>query len=65
MAKKKWIQKAIKKPGSFTAWAKRQGYSGATPAAIAAGKRSKNPTVRRRAQLAGTLRKMRRRRKRS
>ena len=32
-SKKRWIQGAIKRPGAFSSWAKRQGYSGATPAA--------------------------------
>jgi len=38
MAKiKKWIQKAIKNPGSFTAWCKRQGYKGVTVECIKKG----------------------------
>lgn len=60
---KNWIQKAVKKPGSFTSWCKRQGFSGVTSACIAKGKRSKNPTVRRRANLASTFRKMNRKKK--
>lgn len=58
MAKRKWIQSAIKKPGSFTAYCKRKGYSGVTQKCIEEGKRSKNPKTRRRAYLAGTLRKI-------
>ena len=56
--KKKWIQGAIKKPGSFTAWCKRQGFKGVTQACIEKGKRSKNPKIRKRANLAQTLRKL-------
>jgi hypothetical protein len=50
---KKWIQGAIKKPGSF------RKYCGGkvTKACIERGKRSPNLTVRRRARLAETLRK--------
>ena len=50
---KKWIQGAIKKPGSF------RKYCGGkvTKACIERGKRSPNPKVRRRAHLAETLRK--------
>lgn len=62
--KKKWIQKANVKKGSFTAWCKRKGFSGATAECIAAGKRSKNATIRRRANLAATFKKMARKRKR-
>ena len=43
---------------------KQQGFPGVTSACIAAGKKSKNPTTRRRANLAQTLRGMRRRRRR-
>ncbi len=60
---KKWIQKAVKKKGAFTAWAKRQGFSGVTKEAIEAGKKSSNTTVRRRAVLAETLIKLSKRRK--
>jgi len=56
--KKKWIQKAIKKPGSFTDWCKKRGYRGATAGCIEEGMRSRNPTIRRRASLARTLRDM-------
>ncbi len=54
---RRWIQKAIKKRGAFTQWCKRRGYSGVTQRCIEEGKRSKNPTTRRRAVLARTLRK--------
>jgi len=30
MSKKRWLQKAIKRPGAATEWCKRRGYSGAT-----------------------------------
>ncbi|QGA72442.1 thymidylate kinase [uncultured virus] len=64
MAKKKrWIQEAIKKPGAFTEWCKRQGFSGATKECIEMGKRSSNPTTRRRAVLAETLKKLAKKRK--
>jgi len=61
--KKKWIQQAIKKPGAFTEWCRRQGFSGATKACIEKGKRSSNPTIRRRAYLAETLKRLAKRRK--
>lgn len=61
--KKKWIKGAIKNPGSFTAYCKRKGYKGVTAACIAEGKRSKDPTIRKRANLAQTLRGMSRKRK--
>ena len=54
---KKWMQKAVKKKGSFTKWCKARGYKGVTSACIAEGKRSKNPTTRKRAILAETFRK--------
>jgi hypothetical protein len=61
--KKKWIQKAGLKKGSFTSWCKRQGFGGTTSACIAAGKRSKNATIRKRANLASTLRRLPRKRR--
>jgi len=59
----RWIQRAIKKPGAFTEWCRRRGYSGVTQACIEEGKRSKDPTTRRRAVLAETLRKISKKRK--
>lgn len=53
--KDKWIQGAIKHPGSFTAWCKKQGFSHATEACIKKGEKSSNPTIRKRATLAKTL----------
>ncbi len=61
---KKWMQRAVKKPGAFTEWCKRRGYSGVTAQCIAEGKRSKNPTTRKRAVLAETFRKTSRKKKR-
>ena len=60
---KKWIQNAIKHPGAFTEWCKKRGYSGVTEACIQEGLRSKNPTIRRRAILARTLKRLAKRRK--
>ena len=57
MAKKKWMQSAVSKPGSFTRWCLAQGFSGVTGECIAKGKKSKNPTTRKRANLAATFRK--------
>ena len=54
---KKWVQKAIKKEGSFTEYCKKRGYKGVTQACINEAKKSKNPKTRRRAILAETLRK--------
>ncbi len=60
--KKKWIPKNLKK-GAFKAYCRRLGYSGVTQECIERGKKSKNPTIRRRAVLAETFRKMSRKRK--
>jgi hypothetical protein len=51
----KWIQNAVKKPGSFDAYCKRQGKNGATAACISKGLHSKNATTKKRAKLAKTL----------
>lgn len=60
MAKKKekWIPRNLKE-GAFTAWCKRQGFNGVTEECIRKGLSSDNPTIRRRANLAKTFRKMR------
>lgn len=60
MARRGWIQKAIKHKGSF------RKYCGGkvTRACIDKGKKSKDPKIRKRAQLAETLAKMRRKKKR-
>ena len=59
---KKWIPKDLKK-GAFTAWCKSQGFGGVTAACIAKGKKSKNPTTRKRATLAQTFKKMAKKRR--
>lgn len=62
MAKKKKplsdVAKKVKE-GTFRAWCQRRGYSKVTSQCIAEGKRSKNPTTRRRANLAATFAKYR------
>lgn len=40
------------KVGSFTAYCKRKGFKGVTPECIAAGKRSKDPAIRKKANFA-------------
>ena len=57
-SKKDWIGKAVKKPGSFTSYCKKKGYKGVTEKCIKEGQKSKNPTTRKRANLAKTFRKM-------
>jgi hypothetical protein len=60
MAKKKWIQEAIKKPGSFTAQAKKAGTTVLQFSRRVAGNPNRYNTVtRKRAALAQTLSKMR------
>jgi len=61
--KKKWIPKNLKK-GAFTTYCRSKGFSGVTSECIQMGKASKNPTTRRRANLAATLRKLPRKKKR-
>ncbi len=51
------MQSAVKKPGAFTEYCKSKGYGGVTAACIAEGKKSKDPTVRKRAVLAQTFKK--------
>lgn len=58
MAKRKWIQKAIKKPGSLREAAKRAGQS---TAAFAAEHAEDQGKLGRRARLAQTLAKLRKR----
>ena len=36
---KKWIQKAVKRPGAFTAWCKAHGFDGVTDSCIAQAKK--------------------------
>jgi len=62
MAKKKkakddWMQGAVKKPGSFTAYCKKKGFDGVTDECISEAKASGDPTVKKRAVLAETFRK--------
>jgi len=63
---KKWIQQARANMqrkgtvGAFTRWAKRKGYKSVTAKAIQAGLKSRNATIRKRAQFAATMRKLRR-----
>jgi uncharacterized Fe-S cluster-containing protein len=45
------------KTGSFTAWCKSHGFNGVTNACIQAGLKSKNATIRKRAQFASNARK--------
>lgn len=54
---KKWIQKAIKKPGAFKAYCKSKGFKGVTAECIRAGLKAGGKTAKR-AALARTLRKM-------
>lgn len=61
---KKWIQKAIKRPGAFTAKAKKKNMSVAGFAAAVKKNPSKySPTTVRQANLATTLRKISKKRK--
>ena len=60
--KKKWIPKNLKK-GAFTTYCRQKGFSGVTSECIAMGKKSKSTVVRRRANLASTLRALPRRKK--
>jgi hypothetical protein len=54
----KWIQDAVKKPGSFTEYCKKKGYDGVTQECINEGKKSSDSTTKRRAELAETFRGM-------
>lgn len=59
----RWIQKAIRKPGAFRAQAKRAGKSTAAYARTVLKKGSKaSATTKRRARLAQTLARLRKRR---
>lgn len=64
MAKKKKKKPRIyikpSKRGSFTAWCKRQGFSGVTSSCIAKGKRSKSASIRKKANFAANSRKWKR-----
>jgi hypothetical protein len=56
--KKKWIQGAIKSPGSLRASTKTPEGKNISAAALEKASRSKNPTTRKRAALAKTLKKL-------
>ncbi len=60
--KKNFIKGAIKRPGAFTAWAKRKGFKGVTSGAIAAGIKA-GGRVAKEAILARTLQRIARKRK--
>jgi len=60
MPRRNWIQGAIRHPGRFDAYCHRQHMAGATGACIRKGKHSRNATTRREANLAQTLRGLRR-----
>lgn len=60
MSKKKWIKDAIKEPGSFTAWCKTKWFDWATQECIQAWLQSPNEKTRKRANLAKTLKWLRR-----
>jgi len=54
-----WIQKAKIKKRKFDSYCKRKGQKGATEKCIKEGEKSKNKTIRKRAVLAETLKKLR------
>ena len=58
MAEKKWIQKAIKKPGSLRKSLGVKKGEKIPASKLKKAEKSKNPTTRKRAQLAETLKKM-------
>ena len=64
MAKRKWIKKAIKRPGAFSAKAKRAGMSTAAYATKVLKKGSRaSAQTKRQASLARTLSKMRKKKR--
>ena len=48
----KWMQHAVHKKGVFTAYCKRNGFKGVTKECIEKGLKSKDPIIRKRANLA-------------
>lgn len=60
---KNWAKTAIKHPGAFRSWCKKQGYRSANTTCIRKGKKAANSTIRKRAVLADNFRKMRAKRK--
>lgn len=61
--KEKFIQGAIKRPGSFTAWCKRNGYGGVNERCIQAALKSDNKRIQAKAKLAIALRGIAKKRK--
>ena len=65
--KKKWVQKAIKNPGSFHAWCISHGFKKVNKSciqeAIRIAKKTGNTTLLRRANLAATLLKLQKKRR--
>jgi len=67
--KRYWLKEARERMerkgtvGAFTAWCRRRGYKSTTLKCIAEGKRSKNPTIRKRAQFAARMHEIARKRK--
>jgi len=59
MAKDRWIQKAIKKPGALRKTLKAKPGEPIPAAKLKKAEKSKNPTTARRARLAETLKKLR------
>jgi len=57
MATKSKIRIKPSRRGSFTGWCKSKGYGGATSSCIAAGKRSKSASIRKKATFAGSAKK--------
>ena len=59
--KRKWIQRAIKRPGAMTEWCKQRGYDGVTDGCLAEAKavarKRKDKTLMGRAVLAERFRK--------
>lgn len=60
MAARKKIRLDPKKKGTFTKFCSKRGHKGVTSKCIAEGKRSKNPTTRKRANFAANARKWKR-----
>lgn len=63
MAKKQPPMDLDLETGAFTRWCKQQGYGGVTQECIAAGLKSDNPTIRKRANFARNARGWARKRK--
>lgn len=59
-----WIQGAIKRPGATRAYCRRHGFEGVTEACLRKMERSGDPTLKRRAVLARTLKRLAKKRRR-